>query len=299
MELKATIADLTERLTKVEASQNHQSIQQSEAYERIEAVEDNLCSLAAEQLTLSTDQTNMMLRLEAQQQYSRKQTLLVTGDAVKMPEQGEDTRKYVLRLLNIHLGITDLAVQDITACHRLKNKKVILVRFLDQTDSDRVYRARYKPKQRGLILFESVTQERISILNNLKELKAEPNTPILSYFTQAGTILVRTSPDRDVRAIEIPFGLTKGQIMDLCAGGKVAPTPVSVREHFRSVHGGIPQGSTTANSWNTAGSKRGKRGRYSHRGPTGAEGRPNNDQAPPTHQRSGSDSSDGTDAQPH
>ena len=58
---------------------------------RVEAVEDNLCKVKAEQIELGQDLTLTMLRLEEQQMYTRKQTLLLTGSAVELPARGEDT----------------------------------------------------------------------------------------------------------------------------------------------------------------------------------------------------------------
>ena len=113
---------------------------------------------------------------------------------------------------------------------------MILVRFLDMSDSDRVYRARFKPKRRGLIVLESVTNERLVLLNSLKEIKFEEGSPVVSYFTQSGTVLVRTSLDKNVPAKEVPFGLNKDQLRKYCKGEKVAPSPASVREHFRAIH---------------------------------------------------------------
>ena len=207
---------------------------------RVESVEEHLCQLSDAQREMQYDQASIMLRLESQQMYSRKQTLLVTGPAVEPPSstRGEDVRGTVLRLLSCHLGITDLQTRDICACHRLKNPKVILIRFTNLDHSERVYRARTKPKVRGLLIFESLTAERLSVINMIKALKEEGDPHVLSYYTQGGKILVRTSEDRDVKPVEIPFGLDKSQIQALCGGGRVAPTALAVCDQFRAVNSG-------------------------------------------------------------
>ena len=87
-----------------------------------------------------------------------------------------------------------------------KKPQVILVRFVSLDDSDRVYRARTKPKKRGLMIFESLTSERLAVVHYLKQLKQEENSPVLSYYTQSGRIYVRTSEDREIRPTEIPVG---------------------------------------------------------------------------------------------
>ena len=169
--------------------------------------------------------------------YSRKQTLLLTGSAVALPVRGEDTRVVALQLISTYLGITGINKGDISACHRLKNPKVILVRFSHMDDSDRIYRARTKPKRRGLLIFESLTTERLSVIEMIKALKNDNSSPVLSYFTQAGKIFIRTSESRDVKPIEIPFGCGPEQIRELCAGRAVNPPEVAIRDQFRAVHG--------------------------------------------------------------
>ena len=235
-ELKSKIALLTERLDRIEAAQVASEACNGEALVRLEGVEDNLCQLSAEQQELQHDQASLMLRLEAQEMYSRKQTLLLTGPAICPPTRGEDIRSIVVGLLGRHLGISGIQPKDICACHRLKNPRVILVRFVYMDHSDMVYRARTKPKQRGLLIFESLTSERLSVIRMLKDLKDSGTSKVLSYYTQSGKIFVRTSENKGVKPIEIPFGLDQGQIRKLCEGQKADPSPTTVRDQFRAVH---------------------------------------------------------------
>ena len=256
-ELMSKYDVMAERVSKLEAALQAAletcAAQHNEAFTRVESVEENLCQLTDAQQELQYDQASIMLRLESQQMYSRKQTLLLTGPAVEPPSRGEDVRGTALRLLNRHLGITDLHPRDISACHRLKNPKVILIRFTNLDHCDKVYRARTKPKLRGLLIFESLTAERLSVVNMIKALKDEGNPHVLSYYTQGGKIYVRTSEDKNVRPVEIPFGLNQHQIKELCEGAQVSPTAVAVRDQFRAVNSGSnsiqrPSSSRT-NTW--------------------------------------------------
>ena len=243
-ELTSKVNALTERVSKLESALQGAldmcAAKHDESCVRVESVEENLCQLSDVQREMQFDQASIMLRLESQQMYSRKQTLLVTGPAVEPPSstRGEDVRGTMLRLLSRHLGITDLQARDICACHRLKNPKVILVRFTKLDHSEQVYRARTKPKVRGLLIFESLTAERLSVINMIKALKEEGDPHVFSYYTQGGRILVRTSEDRDVKPVEIPFGLDKSQIQTLCAGERVAPTALAICDQFRAVNSG-------------------------------------------------------------
>ena len=104
---------------------------------------------------------------------------------------------------------------------------MILVRFVSQDDAERTYRALTRPKK-GLLIFESLTSERLSVIHDLRELKKEPGSNVLSYYTQSGQILVRTSDNKEVRPTEIPFGVTKSQILELCiVQGKPGGTIIS------------------------------------------------------------------------
>ena len=95
--LKERVDSLTETVDQLKSALEHLSISHGETNVRVEAVEENLCSVKSEQKELERDLTATMLRLEGQQMYSRKQTLLLTGSAVEMPVRGEDTRDVVLK----------------------------------------------------------------------------------------------------------------------------------------------------------------------------------------------------------
>ena len=153
VELRKLVTTLSEKVDKLVTSLETLSMNQSETLTRLEGVEDNLCQVTSEQLELQHDQAQLSVRLEGQQMYSRKQTLLLTGDAVEGQTRGENIRLYVIHLLRDYLGISDLDQRDICACHRLRNPKVILVRFMSLDDAERVYRGRTKPKKRGLLVF--------------------------------------------------------------------------------------------------------------------------------------------------
>ena len=134
-ELRQLVQKLTDRVGNLESSLAELRVHQSEATVRIEAVEENLCEVKSIQQEQQDDQASMLLRLEAAQMYSRKQTLLIIGPAVGGATRGEDVRSYAIQLLSEYLGINNLQPQHISACHRLKNPKVILIRFTLMTQT--------------------------------------------------------------------------------------------------------------------------------------------------------------------
>ena len=59
---------------------------------------------------------------------------------------------------------------------------------------------------------------------------------MVSYFTQGGKILVRTSEERDAKLTEIPIGVSKDQIREMCKGKRIQPTSLQIRNQFRITH---------------------------------------------------------------
>ena len=118
-ELSDKLNLVTERVSKLEVALQKVleacDARHSEACVRVESVEENLGQLMEGQQELQHDQASLMLRLESQQMYSRKQTLLLTGPAVGPPSRGEDVRGIVLGLLSRHLGLSGLQPGDICA----------------------------------------------------------------------------------------------------------------------------------------------------------------------------------------
>ena len=102
----------------------------SENIERREAVETGLVAVEQSCSDLQGVQGKLSSALELQAQYSRKSTLLLSGRAIPAFKEGEHSCLAVIALLKEYLGI-DVHPRAVTACHRLQNKSVILVRFAD------------------------------------------------------------------------------------------------------------------------------------------------------------------------
>lgn len=120
----------------------------SENMERREAVETGLVAVEQACTDLQESQAKLTSAAEIQEQYSRKTTLLLSGRAIPAFRENERTRFTVVMLLKDFLGM-DIHPRAITACHRLRNKSVILVRFADLDERMAVYRQRLSPIKKG------------------------------------------------------------------------------------------------------------------------------------------------------
>ena len=155
-------------------------------------------------------------QLESLEQYSRKFTLILTGEAVPEFQQGEDTRDLARWLLFEHVGIEGLNGHSLTACHRLRGPKSILIRFRDLEDRQRVYLKRTRPARRGVLVFESLTPSRAATTNILRSMHKQPSPPFVSFWTMYGTIYVKVKEGESPRTVDV--GATEDQIRAICSG---------------------------------------------------------------------------------
>ena len=200
------------------------SIVVSENIERREAVETGLVAIEQSCSDLQDKQKKMSSAIELQAQYSRKNTLLLAGKAIPGFQDGENTRMTVVSLLKEYLGL-DIHPRAITACHRLRNKSIILVRFADLDERMTVYSQRLSPKKRGLLIHESLTNERLAVIHTLQKLhKSRETSPFLSYYTSMGRIFIRLADPtgrKAAKTVELAVGVTEQGILEICEHHKV------------------------------------------------------------------------------
>lgn len=155
--------------------------------------------------------------IEEIQQYLRKTTLLFTGPKVPEFKEGENTALLVCTLVNECLG-ESLNVRDLTACHRLRNKQVILARFAYLDDRIRVYDKRTKPIIHGLTVYEHLTPKRRKLAEVCQRLRHEKDTdgkPIMaSFFTRFGRVYIKA--EKESRPVELDLNMSEQKVRDLC-----------------------------------------------------------------------------------
>lgn len=226
--LKKEVENLKEVVSNLKSELQGIQFVVSENIERREAVETNLATvntncdqldikattLQNQCLALESTQTKLKTAIEIQAQYSRLTTLLFSGEAVPTFCLGEDTRAIVLNLIRDYLGIT-IHPLAISACHRLRNKNTVLLRFINYAERDAVYRQRTRPKKLGLSIHESLTSERLSVVRIIKDLHyPKERSPFHTHYTSQGRIFIR--PRGASRAVEVGVGATREDILALC-----------------------------------------------------------------------------------
>ena len=213
-ELKKELDSMKDTVKSLQSELQALQIIVSENIERREAVETGLVAVERSCSDLQEVQGKLSSALELQAQYSRKSTLLLSGRAIPAFKEDEHTRLAVIALLKEYLGL-DVHPRAVTACHRLQNKSVILVRFADMDERMAVYHRRLKPLKHGLLVHESLTNERLAVIKVLQKLhKPRETSPIQSYYTSMGRIFIRLT---DVpKAIELFVGTTEKDILDIC-----------------------------------------------------------------------------------
>ena len=152
------------------------------------------------------------------EQYSRKDCLILSGGGV--PEvQGdkfeapEETREVAKKVIEEKLGVK--LNGNISACHRLRNKKRVLVKFQDSDDRSAVYEAKFNQSGVGqrdrVTIHENLTAKRakqIQVLGDMWD-KGE----IANYYTKNGQIMARKS--RDQRYVAVRADLTREEILSV------------------------------------------------------------------------------------
>lgn len=227
-ELRREIEQLKECVSALKSELQGLQFVVSENIERREAVETNLASVDAKYSILQSDlssvnsmcsaisdsHTKLQSAVEVQAQYSRLSTLLLSGGAIPEYRPGEDTKAGILMLIREFLGIS-IHPLAISACHRLRNRNTVLLRFVNLAEREAVYRQRVRPLKPGLAIHESLTSERLEVVKILKALHhPKDKSPLQTHYTDKGKIFIK--PKGASRAIEVQVGSTREDILALC-----------------------------------------------------------------------------------
>ena len=198
---------------------------------------EEICKLRKENDALKVDVKNLDNALDNLDQYGRKDSLILGGNGFpEAPpdvfESPEETRAVAKRVIEDKLGV-QLSGQ-ITACHRLRNKKRVIVKFLDHDDRNAVHDAKFRQTgdyRQRITVHENLSPRRAKQVQALGDLWSDKL--IGSYHTKNGKILARCSKDQ--RYVEISHDMSKD---DIVQATREAPLKTEHHEQYgREYHG--------------------------------------------------------------
>ena len=150
---------------------------------------EEIKSLRKENSYLTKRLEEMDTVLDRQEQYSRRNCLLIHGvDEV----EGEDTDKLSIKALEEHLN-QNIKPEDIDRSHRLGNPKkpikvkprFIILKFVRYNTRNTIYRNKKVLKGKGINMTESLTTERFKMLKKARELHG-----FVNVWSQDGKIML-------------------------------------------------------------------------------------------------------------
>ena len=123
-------------------------------------------------------------------------------------------RDIICKTINERLDLAQVKIKpsDLSACHRLGQTDRVIVRFMDGDHKQLVYRARTKPKVRGLLVFENLSKGRSATIRELSQLRKQNR--ISKFWTLNGDIFVIPHEQSSPIKLKTCVSLTRQQILD-------------------------------------------------------------------------------------
>ena len=183
--------------------------------------------------------------LDEVEQYNRKPSLIL-GGAFPEGREGEtpsETRETVKKIIKEKLNVEMKG--EIVACHRLRNKKRVIVKFQDHDDREAVYQAKFEQDvQQGdkITVHENLTEKRAKMVSMLEDMRKRKE--VLNYHTRNGNIMARNSVAKRYSRIQPWFTEQDVKTILLNASLKATQQTNQTHDFMRSqTLSNIPQGS--------------------------------------------------------
>lgn len=173
----------------------------------VNSIKDDMADLRSEVDQLKTEKEDLIQQVDNQEQYSRRNCLLLHG----VPEtKGEKTTQICLDHINKSLKLkVNITADQIDRSHRIGKPKSgtsgeeetpkprpIIVKFTSYQHRADVFRNKRYLKGTGLTISESLTPSRMNILRKAQQVARLGN--IKNTWTQDGTIIVMDNQDNKV-----------------------------------------------------------------------------------------------------
>ena len=165
------------------------------------AKDEQIAKLQAEVAVNKKTISKLEEGLDEQCQYSRRESLLFSGDSVPPSTPGENCIDVICKLVpKLGAGIT-IAPHEISIAHRLGPKpassidrRSIIVRFTRRTTKYNLLSLARKQKPKDLYVNENLTAPRQTITRVLRKAKRDYPNKISGYTTVDGSINVWVKP---------------------------------------------------------------------------------------------------------
>jgi uncharacterized coiled-coil protein SlyX len=189
------LAEQSDKISKLEHKTTEQGLTIKEQYAELNALYNKVSELE--------------IRIESQEQHSRRTSLRFHNIQVPVDERGRivqpiDTDKLILQVCNTKLGL-DINTNDIGRSHvigKVKNgKSQVIVRFLSYRIRNRVYanKKALKGDPDGIFITENLTKYMIGLVHKLSQLKHSKQ--IYTYWTFDGRIYVKKTETSRKQAV--------------------------------------------------------------------------------------------------
>ena len=166
-------------------------VQQEERVEKLEHEID----------TLKLKVTHSSAKIDENESYERRDTLILSGDKIPAVAANENCAEIVRGMLRDTLSY-NVSMQDISVAHRLgskpkhqrADKRNLIVKFCKRNIKNDILAAGRRVKPAGLYLGESLTPQRQSIAYVLRKARRERPDIISGTYTSEGSVIVWVKP---------------------------------------------------------------------------------------------------------
>ena len=163
-------------------------------------MKDEIQQLKKEISTIEKQNDDLEIQIESQQQYSRRNCLLIHGLPPHSPNPNENTDQAVIEFFNTHLGIAVMK-KDLDRSHRLHNtNSPIIVKFVHHNLKNIIFNSKKKLKGKNIFITESLTPKRMSCMKKLGILRK--SKLVHSFWSSDGKIYY-TLTENPARKIEL------------------------------------------------------------------------------------------------
>lgn len=168
------------------------------------SMKKDILDLKSENSKLKDKITELEWALDDAEQYNRKTSLIIGGEGVPKHKEDEtpaETREMALKLIKEKLNVTLKGATS--ACHRLRNKKRVIIKFQDLDDREAVYQAKFNQKgetKDKITIHENLTEKRARMVKFLGDMRDD--NQVANYHTKNGVIFARNSTDKRYARIQ-------------------------------------------------------------------------------------------------